>query len=102
MLNYPFQFTQTAKIERTTHACEFHCQRFPKGIAVLRNPEDLVLSFWKTCFSSPGGASLDVFTNEFCLAFRVPACNMKCVIFCPYDFMAQRARLSALKIYWVS
>ena len=63
-----------------THAWEEHCPPFPKVIVVLRNPEDVLLSFYnffEGWFFEPGSISLDAFANEFWLARGVPASRMQ-------------------------
>jgi hypothetical protein len=63
-----------------THAWEPHCPNFPKVIVVLRNPEDVVLSFYKffeDWFFEPGSVSLGAFAEEFWLARGVPSSKMQ-------------------------
>ena len=63
-----------------THAWEEHCPPFPKVIVVLRNPEDVLLSFYnffEDWFFEPGSISLDAFAKEFWLARGVPTSRMQ-------------------------
>ena len=63
-----------------THAWEEHCPNFPKVVVVLRNPEDVVLSFYKFFegwFFEPGSVSLEAFAREFWLARGVPTSKMQ-------------------------
>lgn len=63
-----------------THAWEEHCPKFPKTIVVLRNPFDVLLSFYRffeDWFFEKGALSLDAFANEFWLARDVPASRME-------------------------
>lgn len=63
-----------------THAWAEHCPKFPKVIVVLRDPEDVVLSFYKFFegwFFDPGTLSLETFAREFWLARGVPTSKMQ-------------------------
>mmetsp|Transcript_127874 Transcript_127874/g.370067 ORF Transcript_127874/g.370067 Transcript_127874/m.370067 type:complete len:327 (-) Transcript_127874:79-1059(-) len=63
-----------------SHAWEGHCPKFPKTIVVLRNPEDVVVSFYKffeDWFFEPGSISLEAFAEEFWLARGVPPTKMQ-------------------------
>lgn len=63
-----------------THAWEEHCPKFPKVIVVLRNPEDVLLSFYRFFegwFFEPGTISLEAFAKEFWLARGVPTSKMQ-------------------------
>lgn len=63
-----------------SHAWEKDCPKFPKVIVVLRNPEDVLVSFYRffeDWFFEPGTVSLDAFAREFWLARDVPASKMQ-------------------------
>ena len=63
-----------------THAWADHCPKFAKTIVVMRDPHDVLLSFFKffeNWFFEPGEMSLDVFAKEFFLARDVPQSKMQ-------------------------
>lgn len=63
-----------------THAWAGHCPKFPKTIVVLRNPEDVLLSFYKffeDWFFEKGTISLDSFADEFWLSRGIPESKME-------------------------
>lgn len=63
-----------------THVCADHCPPFPKIINVVRNPFDVVVSFYRFFegwFFEPGSISLDTFAKEFWLGRGAPESNMK-------------------------
>ena len=63
-----------------THAWEEHCPSFPKTIVVFRDPNDVLLSFYRffeNWFFEAGAVSLDAFADEFWLARDVPANEMQ-------------------------
>jgi len=63
-----------------THAWEEHCPKFSKVVVVLRNPEDVLVSFYRffeDWFFEPGSISLDAFAREFWLARGVPPSKMQ-------------------------
>lgn len=63
-----------------THAWEEHCPRFPKTIVVIRDPFDVLLSFYRFFegwFFEPGTVDLDAFADEFWLARGVPTSKME-------------------------
>lgn len=63
-----------------THAWEEHCPNFEKVIVVLRNPEDVLLSFFRFFegwFFEVGSITLDEFAKEFWLARGVPTSKMQ-------------------------
>lgn len=63
-----------------THAWEEHCPRFPKTIVVLRNPDDVLLSFYNFFagwFFEEGAISLDAFADEFWLSRGTPESKMQ-------------------------
>lgn len=58
-----------------THCWHTHCPSFPKTIVVLRDPCDVVLSFYRFFegwFFEPGTIDLETFANEFWLARGKP------------------------------
>lgn len=58
-----------------THCWYDHCPPFPKTIVVLRDPHDVVLSFYRFFegwFFAPGSITLDAFAEEFWLGRGVP------------------------------
>lgn len=58
-----------------THCWYNHCPRFPKTIVILRDPCDVLLSFYRFFegwFFEPGSIDLDTFAEEFWLARGVP------------------------------
>ncbi|KAL3939954.1 MAG: hypothetical protein SGBAC_005411 [Bacillariaceae sp.] len=58
-----------------THAWADHCPNFPKTIVVLRNPDDVLLSFYRffeDWFFDKGSISLDSFADEFWLSRGIP------------------------------
>lgn len=62
-----------------THAWEEHCPKFPKSIVVVRNPYDVVLSFYwffEDWIFEPGMVSLDLFASEFWLVRDRPTSRM--------------------------
>jgi hypothetical protein len=63
-----------------THAWEPHCPEFSKVIVVLRNPFDVMKSFYKffeDWFFEPGTVSMDAFAREFWLARDIPTSKMQ-------------------------
>jgi hypothetical protein len=63
-----------------THAWEPHCPKFSKVIVVLRNPFDVLKSFYKFFEGwvfEPGTVSMDAFAREFWLARDVPTSKMQ-------------------------
>eukprot|EP00934_Nitzschia_sp_Nitz4_P008610 Nitzschia sp. Nitz4//scaffold3_size479765//139367//140596//NITZ4_000060-RA/size479765-augustus-gene-0.14-mRNA-1//1//CDS//3329550638//8600//frame0 len=63
-----------------SHAWASYCPEFPKTIVVLRDPEDVVVSFYRffeDWFFEPGLVSLDAFAREFWLARGVPTSKME-------------------------
>ena len=63
-----------------THAWADHCPSFRKTIVVLRNPYDVVVSFYKFFegwFFEPGTIELDTFAKQFWLARGVPTSKMQ-------------------------
>jgi hypothetical protein len=63
-----------------THAWADHCPPFLKTIVVLRNPNDVLVSFYKFFsgwFFEPGSIPLDAFAEEFWLARGVPTSKMQ-------------------------
>lgn len=63
-----------------THAWEDHCPKFPKTIVVLRDPYDVVASFYKffeDWFFNPGTISVETFAENFWLARGVPSNRME-------------------------
>jgi Sulfotransferase domain len=63
-----------------THCWYDHCPRFPKTIVVLRNPFDVVVSFYnffEGWFFEPGSIDVEAFTREFWLARDVPESKMQ-------------------------
>jgi hypothetical protein len=76
------QYGDTEMLPRLfkTHAWEPHCPKFSKVIVVLRNPFDVVKSFYKffeDWFFEPGTVSMDAFAREFWLARDVPTSKMQ-------------------------
>lgn len=58
-----------------THCWYNHCPRFPKTIVVLRDPCDVLLSFYRFFegwFFEPNSIDIETFANEFWLARGVP------------------------------
>jgi hypothetical protein len=63
-----------------SHAWERDCPKFAKVIVVLRNPHDVLRSFYnffENWFFEPGTVSLDAFADEFWLARGVPPSKMQ-------------------------
>jgi Sulfotransferase domain len=63
-----------------THCWHDHCPRFPKTIVVLRDPFDVVVSFYnffEGWFFEPGSIDIATFTREFWLARGVPESKME-------------------------
>ena len=63
-----------------THAWEEHCPPFARTIVVIRDPCDVLLSFYnffEGWFFEPGSISLDTFADEFWLARGVPKSRMQ-------------------------
>lgn len=63
-----------------THAWADHCPPFPKTIVVLRNPNDVLVSFYRFFsgwFFEPGSITLDAFAEEFWLARGIPTSKMQ-------------------------
>jgi hypothetical protein len=63
-----------------THLWYDHCPKFQKTIVVLRNPFDVVASFYKFFegwFFEAGSIDLDTFAEEFWLARGVPQSRMQ-------------------------
>jgi hypothetical protein len=63
-----------------THLWADHCPPFPKIINVVRDPFDVVVSFYsffEGWFFEPGTVSLDTFAAEFWLGRGAPESNMK-------------------------
>ena len=63
-----------------THCWYDHCPKGAKYILVLRNPEDVALSFFKFFegwYFQPGEISLEVFLREFWLQRGIPASRMQ-------------------------
>lgn len=63
-----------------THAWEEHCPRFPKTIVVVRNPYDVLVSFYRffeDWFFEAGSLPLDAFAEEFWLARDRPTSRMQ-------------------------
>ena len=63
-----------------SHAWAGHCPEFPKTIVVLRDPCDVLVSFWRFFegwFFEPGTISLEAFAEEFWLARGVPENEMQ-------------------------
>lgn len=58
-----------------THCWYNHCPKFPKTIVVLRNPVDVVKSFYRFFegwFFEAGAIDMDAFADEFWLARGIP------------------------------
>lgn len=63
-----------------THCWFDHCPAFPKKIVVLRDPADVLLSFYKFFegwFFEPGSISLDEFAKDFWLARGIPSSKLQ-------------------------
>jgi hypothetical protein len=63
-----------------THAWADHCPPFQKTIVVLRNPNDVLASFYRFFsgwFFEPGSITLDSFAEEFWLARGLPTSRMQ-------------------------
>ena len=63
-----------------THVWEPYCPRFSKVIVVLRNPFDVVKSFYhffEDWFFEPGSLSSEAFAKEFWLARGIPSNPMQ-------------------------
>ena len=63
-----------------THAWANHCPSFPRTIVVIRDPCDVLLSFYRFFegwFFEPGTVSLDAFADEFWLSRGVPENRMQ-------------------------
>lgn len=80
-LNAP-QYGDESNLPRffKTHAWSDHCPKFQKTIVVLRNPFDVLLSFYNffdDWFFETGTVSLNAFANEFWLARDIPTSKMQ-------------------------
>lgn len=63
-----------------THCWEEHCPKFPKTIVVLRDPYDVVKSFYhffEDWFFERGSISIDEFANDFWLTRNAPKSKME-------------------------
>lgn len=63
-----------------THAWEPHCPQAPKTIVVMRQPNDVLVSFYhffEDWFFDPGSISLESFAREFWLARGIPRSRME-------------------------
>lgn len=63
-----------------THCWYDHCPKFPKTIVVLRDPYDVLVSFFnffEGWFFEPGSIDLDTFAEAFWLARSVPDSKMQ-------------------------
>mmetsp|Transcript_24113 Transcript_24113/g.66832 ORF Transcript_24113/g.66832 Transcript_24113/m.66832 type:complete len:337 (-) Transcript_24113:22-1032(-) len=63
-----------------THAWAGHCPKFPKTIVVVRDPCDVLLSFYnffEGWFFEPGTISLEAFAEEFWLQRGIPESKMQ-------------------------
>eukprot|EP00529_Nitzschia_sp_RCC80_P029127 CAMPEP_0113472338 /NCGR_PEP_ID=MMETSP0014_2-20120614/17462_1 /TAXON_ID=2857 /ORGANISM="Nitzschia sp." /LENGTH=332 /DNA_ID=CAMNT_0000365041 /DNA_START=135 /DNA_END=1130 /DNA_ORIENTATION=- /assembly_acc=CAM_ASM_000159 len=63
-----------------SHCWQNHCPKFGKTIVVIRQPTDVVVSFYKffeDWFFEPGSISMDDFADEFWLARGVPPSKMQ-------------------------
>jgi hypothetical protein len=63
-----------------THAWNDHCPKFSKTIVVLRNPNDVMLSFYdffEDWFFEKGAVSSEAFANEFWLSRGVPQSRLQ-------------------------
>ena len=63
-----------------THAWADHCPPFGRAIVVLRDPMDVLLSFYRFFegwFFEPGSLTLDAFADQFWLARDVPTSKMQ-------------------------
>jgi hypothetical protein len=63
-----------------SHAWENHCPKFPKTIVVIRNPADVIVSFYmffEDWFFEKGTIDINTFATEFWLARGIPTSKMQ-------------------------
>jgi Sulfotransferase domain len=75
----PFAVPENVPRFFKTHCWYNHCPRFPKTIVVLRDPCDVLASFYKFFegwFFDAGSIDIETFANEFWLSRGVPDSSM--------------------------